>query len=373
MSYQMSIFDGEQPFKIDKPIRLITLFSGYDSQALALKYLGVPFEHYRTCEWAIPSIQALHDLHFAEDTTDYSDGMSKQELVAELAKLGISADYNEPLSADKINRYGEQKLRTIYNNIKSAHNMVSIVNAKGSDLGIADTDKYCYIMTYSFPCQDLSNAGLQKGMDRGSGTRSGLLWEVERLLKETAELPQVLLMENVPQVIGKKNIGAFAEWIAFLDSLGYHSKWEVINATDYAVPQNRKRCFMVSVLGDHYYNFPKKMGNTRKLRDLLEDNVSESYYLSERLLPFFITHTEDVKANGGGFAFTPTNGEGVARTLQAGSGRMDDNYIIGCIVSEQGKRLEKTTDIAVCLMARDYKGFGNQATNGVIVRGKSSD
>lgn len=120
--YQLSIFDGEQPFKIDKPIRLITLFSGYDSQALALKYLGVPFEHYRTCEWAIPSIQALHDLHFAEDTTDYSDGMSKEELVAELAKLGISADYNEPLSADKINRYGDQKLRTIYNNIKSAHN-----------------------------------------------------------------------------------------------------------------------------------------------------------------------------------------------------------------------------------------------------------
>lgn len=283
MSYQMSIFDGEQPFKIDKPIRLITLFSGYDSQALALKYLGVPFEHYRTCEWAIPSIQALHDLHFAEDTTDYSDGMSKQELVAELAKLGISADYNKPLSADKINRYGEQKLRTIYNNIKSAHNMVSIVNAKGKDLGVVDTDKYCYIMTYSFPCQDLSNAGLQKGMEKGSGTRSGLLWEVERLLKETAELPQVLLMENVPQVIGKKNIGAFAEWIAFLDSLGYHSKWEVINATDYAVPQNRQRCFMVSVLGDHFYNFPKKIGNTRKLRDLLEDNVPENYYLSEKM------------------------------------------------------------------------------------------
>ena len=297
MTYQMSIFDGEQPFKIDKPIRLITLFSGYDSQALALKYLGVPFEHYRTCEWAIPSIQALHDLHFAEDTTDYSDGMSKQELVAELAKLGISADYNEPLSADKINRYGEQKLRTIYNNIKSAHNMVSIVNAKGSDLGIADTDKYCYIMTYSFPCQDLSNAGLQKGMDRGSGTRSGLLLEVERLLKETNELPQVLLMENVPQVIGKKNIGAFAEWIAFLDSLGYHSKWEVINATDYAVPQNRQRCFMVSVLGDYFYNFPKKIGNTRKLRDLLENNVPENYYLSEKMKIYIVSANSKYKVS----------------------------------------------------------------------------
>ena len=329
--YQMSIFDGEKPFKIDKPIRLITLFSGYDSQALALKYLGVPFEHYRTCEWAIPSIQALHDLHFAEDTTDYSDGMSKQELVAELAKLGISADYNEPLSADKINRYGEQKLRIIYNNIKSAHNLVSIVNAKGKDIGVVDTDKYCYIMTYSFPCQDLSNAGLQKGMKKGSGTRSGLLWEVERLLKETAELPQVLLMENVPQVIGKKNIGAFAEWIAFLDSLGYHSKWEVINATDYAVPQNRQRCFMVSVLGDHFYNFPKKIGNARKLRDLLEDNVPEKYYLSEKILQYFIKHTEECKEKGQGFAFTPTEGGGSARCVTTKAGqRMDDNFVVSC-------------------------------------------
>ena len=171
--YQMSIFDGEKPFKIDKPIRLITLFSGYDSQALALKYLGVPFEHYRTCEWAIPSIQALHDLHFREDTTDYSHGMSKAELVEVLARYGISADYNQPLTADKIKRYGEDKLRTIYNNIKSAHNMVSICNAKGEDLGVCDTDKYCYIMTYSFPCQDLSNAGLQKGMARGGANTFG--------------------------------------------------------------------------------------------------------------------------------------------------------------------------------------------------------
>lgn len=328
MMRQMSIFDGVQPFKIDKPIRLITLFSGYDSQALALKYLGVPFEHYRTCEWAIPSIQALHDLHFADDMTDYSAGMNKTELVEVLAKYGISADYNQPLPAEKIRRYGEDKLRTIYNNIKSEKNIVSIVNAKGKDLGIVDTEKYCYIMTYSFPCQDLSSAGLQKGMGKGSGTRSGLLWEVERLLKESKELPQVLLMENVPQVIGKKNIGAFAEWVAFLDSLGYHSKWEVINATEYAVPQNRQRCFMVSVLGDHFYNFPKKIGNTRKLRDLLEDNVPENYYLSEKILQYFIKHTNECAEKGQGFKFAPSNGGGIARAVTTCAGnRMDDNFV----------------------------------------------
>lgn len=329
MTYQMSIFDGEQPFKIDKPIRLITLFSGYDSQALALKYLGVPFEHYRTCEWAIPSIQSLHNLHFGEDTIDYSQGMSKAELVEVLTKYGISADYNQPLTAQQINRYGEEKLRTIYNNIRSSHNMVSICNAKGADLGICDTGKYCYIMTYSFPCQDLSTAGLRKGMEKGGDTRSGLLWEVERLLKECKELPQVLLMENVPQVIGKKNIGAFAEWVAFLDNTGYHSNWQVINATDFYVPQNRRRCFMVSVLGNHYYEFPRKLGNTRKLKDLLENDVDEKYYLSERILQYFIKHSQECNEKGSGFAFKPTDGGGIARSvLTTAGGRMDDNFLV---------------------------------------------
>ena len=94
-------------------------------------------------------------------------------------------------------------------------------------------------------------------MSKGTGTRSGLLWEVERLLKELTELPQILLMENVPQVIGQKNIADFAEWIAFLDTLGYTSKWAVLNAKDFNVPQNRERCYMVSWLGDHSYFFPQ--------------------------------------------------------------------------------------------------------------------
>lgn len=307
---QMSIFDGAQPFKIDKPIRLITLFSGYDSQALALKYLGVPFEHYRTCEWAIPSIQALHDLHFDEDKTDYSQGMSKAELVEVLSKYGISADYNKPLTAEKIRRYGEEKLRTIYNNIKSSHNLVSITNIHANDLGICDTDKYCYVMTYSYPCQDCSAAGKKLGMEKGSGTRSGLLWEVERLLKESKELPQVLLMENVPQVIGKNNIKAFGEWIAELDKLGYHSKWEVINATDYCVPQTRKRCFMISVLGDCFYTMPGKMKETRKLSDVLEDKVDQSYYLSEKQLEKYREQIERAQAKGMNLKFEPIDGGG---------------------------------------------------------------
>lgn len=326
---QISMFDGDKPFKVNKPLRLITLFSGYDSQALALKYLGVPFEHYRTCEWAIPSIQALKDLHFEDDDTDYSVGMSKTELVETLYTAGVSADYNVSLTKAQLQRYGEGKLRTIYNNIRACHNLVSICNAKGDDLGIKETDKYCYLLTYSFPCQDLSAAGLGKGMERGSGTRSGMLWEVERLLKETKELPQVLLMENVKQVIGQKNIKAFAEWIAFLDKLGYHSKWQVINATDFSIPQNRERCFMVSVLGNHYYEFPKVIGNKLKLKDVLEKNVPERYYISEKIIESYFKRNILNEKKGNGFRFEPTDGGNVANSVLTRNGsRPCDNYII---------------------------------------------
>ena len=147
---QLRIFDYLYPtYKIDKPIRLIELFAGIGSQAMALRDLGADFEHYRVVEfdkYAIASYNAIHGTNF------------------------------KPTDITKIH---------------------------GSDLGIVDTDHFTYLLTYSFPCQDLSVAGKQKGMKKNSGTRSGLLWEVERLLNETENLPQVLVMENVPQVVSE--------------------------------------------------------------------------------------------------------------------------------------------------------------------------
>ena len=116
------------------------------------------------------------------------------------------------------------------------------------------------------------------------GTRSGLLWEVERLLDECKELPQCLIMENVPEVIGTNNIQHFAKWLEKLESLGYKNKWQCLNGKDFEIPQNRDRCFMVSILGDYYYEFPAKKPLKLKLKDMLEDNVDESFYLSERAI-----------------------------------------------------------------------------------------
>lgn len=223
---QMSLFDFTmEEYKIDKPIRLIELFAGVGSQAMAIRDLGVEFEHHRVVEfekYAIASYNAIHGTDFP------------------------------PLDITKVS---------------------------GADLGIVDTDKWCYIMTYSFPCQDLSVAGKQKGMTKGSGTRSGLLWEVERLLNEVEHLPQILLMENVPMVHSADNMPDFRKWIEFLEGKGYSNWWQDLNAKEYGVAQNRDRTFMVSILGEYHYKFPNPIPLTKTMKNYLEDDVDEKYYI----------------------------------------------------------------------------------------------
>lgn len=271
-------------FCIDKKIRLIELFAGVGSQAMALRDIVADFEHYRVVEfdkYAVKSYNAIHGTNF--EPTD-------------------------------------------------------IRNFKGSDLGIVDVEKFTYLLTYSFPCQDLSLAGKQRGMTKGSATRSGLLWEVERLLKETENLPQVLLMENVPQVHGSKNIDDFNLWIDFLKSKGYSNFWQDLNAKDYGVAQNRKRCFMVSILGNEVYEFPKPVKLEKCIKDYLEENVDDKYYINNE------------KAD-----------KLIQQLLKAG--------VIGTeTINTNGRDFVEKTDVSTTLCARISKGFGTgfNVQNGVI-------
>lgn len=135
----------------------------------------------------------------------------------------------------------------------------------------------------------MSLAGNLKGMSKDSGTRSGMLWEVERLLKECKELPQVLLMENVTQVHSKKNMNDFNDWIKSLEKLGYTSFYKDLNAKNFAIPQNRNRTFMISILNSFNngnYNFPQDMKLNHRLKDLLENDVDEKYYLSDAMVNY---------------------------------------------------------------------------------------
>lgn len=593
--------------KNDNPLRVIEFFGGYGSQTLALKYLGVKYEHWKLCEWAVPSIIAYASVHrneLKEYGKNFCKELSKEQIVNFLFKYGVSTDYNKPATLEQIKRIPEEKLRLCYNSIKWANNLVDISRVKGNNLEIENTDKYTYLLTYSFPCglagtkiitkngykniedvttndyvlthknrfkkvaktmervsnhyyelkglgvpklflteehplyvfrggkeqwikvkdlketdmfsfnvnqknidvdlsnetlwllgryvadgwinealynsvefaiafkkekeflenipknflekfkrntkscyeyriadknfqnyckqfgsgaknkkipqwvidlpkeklqcffngyisgdghirfrkkvkqimfstvsenlflsmqqivaklyscicscyirkddrketfndsyncqfndidnhrdqiinndkiytkikkierynkevkvynfeveednsytcqnvivhncQDLSLAGKCAGMEKGSGTRSGLLWEVERILSECENKPQILLMENVTQVHGAGNEEHFKQWLLRLEEMGYQSYWQDLSATEFKIPQTRNRTFMVSILGNYNYTFPKKTKLELRLKDLLEPEgaVDEKFYISDKMINY---------------------------------------------------------------------------------------
>ena len=213
---------------IEKKIRLIELFAGIGTQAMALRDIGADFEHHFVVEfdkYAIKSYNAIHETNF------------------------------EPMD---------------------------IRNVTGADLKITEQDKYYYILTYSFPCKNISIAGLMNGMAEGSGTESSMLWEVKRILTELNDrnkLPDTLVMENVQQIHGPKNRRNFEKWLDFLSSIGYHSVWFDLNAADYGVPQHRVRTFCVSTLSDNQYESPRPIKLNETMSDKLEPDVSDYYFI----------------------------------------------------------------------------------------------
>lgn len=216
-------------FKIsnENPLRLIELFGGVGCQANGIKKAGIPFVHWGYVEFDKYPVKSYNAIWGTDFPTQ------------------------------------------------------DICNIHASDLHIEDTDKHTYLMTYSFPCTDLSVAGKGAGMAKGSGTRSGLLWEVERILNECDELPQILLMENVPQVHGKKNISDFNQWLEFLESKGYYNIWKDLNAKDYGIAQNRKRTFMISCLQPiDWYKWPDAIPLDTVMGDYLDDEVDKKFYVN---------------------------------------------------------------------------------------------
>lgn len=142
------------------------------------------------------------------------------------------------------------------------------------------------VVMHGSPCQDFSIAGKQKGGTEGSGTRSSLLYETIRIVEECK--PKVVIWENVPNLVSSKFRHVFMDYVRKMIALGYRSYYKVLNAKDYGIPQNRERVFTVSILGEHKpYVFPEKEPLHLRLIDLLEKNVDESYYLSDKMIEKF--------------------------------------------------------------------------------------
>lgn len=235
----VAVIDGD----IMKKIRVFEAFAGYGSTALAMKKLQVVFPD-----------------------------------VVEFEFVGIS----------EIDKYAIQAYNALHPNVPNYGDISKIDWSQVPDFDL---------FTYSSPCQDFSNAGLQKGGTEGSGTRSSLLWECRRAI--IAKRPKYLLLENVAALVSQKFLPLFNKWQAELASYGYSNFAEVLNAKDFGVPQNRERVFLVSILNGDSYHFPKPFKLEKRLKDVLEENVEEKYYLGDKALTY-IAHRVSENDNGGG-------------------------------------------------------------------------
>lgn len=220
-----------------------------------------------------------------------------------LDNLGI--EYNL-LGYCEIDKYAS-KAYSLIHNVPESMNYTDVT--KIDDLDFIDED--IDLITYGFPCQDISLAGKQKGFtdEEGKTTRSGLFFEALRIIEDYK--PKYAIAENVKNLTSKKFSKEFSIVLDSLEKAGYRNYWKVLNAKDYGIPQNRERVFIVSIRKDlnQDFVFPEKMPLELRLKDLLEDSVDKKYFLSQVTIESYIKHRERQEAKGNGFGFEPRERE----------------------------------------------------------------
>ena len=242
-----------------------------------------------------------------------------------LTNIGIA---HKVVAISEIDKYAIQSYEAMHGKANNLGDIRKIEELPDADL-----------WTYSFPCQDISVAG--KGAGIKEGTRSGLLFEVERLLRVASEkgtLPKYLLLENVKNLVSKKFKADFDKWLDFLAELGYTNYWKVLNAKDYGIPQNRERVFCVSIRGEHEpFVFPKPKELTIRLRDMIDETVDERFYLKESTIRSILRSTFNSRRD----SIRP--GDGLANTLLARDWRGPQCVQVGEVV---GGKWDKMHDIS---------------------------
>lgn len=264
--------------KDNHTLRVFEAFAGIGAQASALDRMGINYKIVGISEWFIDAIECYAAIHC--DNVEVEMPTDIQTIDEYLSKFTFSATSVKPTN---IKRLTEDQRRDLYRANKQANNFGSITDIKGTDLPEID------LLVYSFPCQDLSTGGLGKGMKKGSGTRSGLLWEIERILTELKDidhLPEYLLLENVKTIKADKHIKDLNQWLDFLESMGYaNTKCMILNSLDFGVPQDRERAFIISHLGDTLDVVNKieaaKKGRKFKIRKFIKSNYKNPIYKLE--------------------------------------------------------------------------------------------
>lgn len=299
-------------------ISMIELFSGIGAQERALRQLGLPYEVAHTCDCdkdAVLSYAAMRwDLEKEMETFEFP---SQDKMIEELQAKNLGYDFpNEKHTITA--KTPLKKLKQYYIADKLSRNL--------GDISKVERLPYAHLVTYSFPCTDLSVAGKGEGMvnkcdacghswpidfskaeealicpecgsEVSSSTRSGLLGQVQRLLAQSHkdnELPTILLMENVKNLVGKKFKSQFDAWVKYLDSIGYNTYWKVLNSKHYGIPQNRERCFAISILkteDNNTFQFPEQITLETRLKDILEKDVDEKYYLPDERIEKILNST----------------------------------------------------------------------------------
>jgi len=225
-----------------KKLKVFEAFAGIGAQATALERIGIEYEIVGISDWFTDAIICYDAIHCQNEPIP--ELPSKEEQIQYLNNFEFSKDSVHP---SKIDRLDTEYLEKLYIANKRTKNMGSITKLRAKNMPACD------LLVYSFPCQDLSTGGKGLGMKKGSGTRSGLLWEIERILSELnkeGRLPEYLLLENVKTIMAKSNEADLKEWLSFLEGLGYvNDECMILNALDFAVPQDRERAFIVSHLG----------------------------------------------------------------------------------------------------------------------------
>lgn len=280
---------------------VVELFSGIGSQAKALRNLGQDVNLVGSSEWDVHAIIAYDLIHNRGEIPPEITAMDKEQLLDILREYSFSNTGKEPLDFDSLKTYSLEVLQRLLFSIQRNRNFVDISTLDGSRLP-GDID----ILTYSFPCQDLSNVGAfhgyNKGIDKESGSRSSLLWQVGRILSGMKDanihLPRFLLMENVPTLLSARHFANFTSWICDLRELGYISKYFQLNASSFGLPQNRPRLLMISVyVGDNTDELDLVLDyfRNRNEAEIIEDYKNSEFYHQYTVPELLRTNYENSK------------------------------------------------------------------------------